>query len=278
MSLDDFIKKYDGQAVDYDKNFGPQCVDLYRQYVKEVLGYPQSPPVVGAKDIWDTYLPEYFKRIENTPTGIPEKGDIIIFGTGLGKYGHVAIYIEGTLTKFTSFDQNYPLGSLCHSQGHTYSGVLGWLTPLQKPMDTPNYFKTLLQEAGLDLNNEGQFRSFWQKAIDYDQHIKERDERIKSLADNVESLATQVGALTESEQKLRNKLSETEELLNQERDKSAKANKEALESKVQVGVLQRQVDALTKELEQHEENNSLYGYSWWRRFFSLFKKKKKVGE
>lgn len=272
MTLDEFIDKYDGKGIDYDGSFGNQCVDLYRQYVKEVLGYPQSPPVVGAKDIWDTYLPEYFKRIENTPTGIPEKGDIVIFGTGLGRFGHVSVFIEGTMTRFKSFDQNYPTGSLCHVQGHTYNAVLGWLTPLQKPMDTPEYFKTLLQEAGLDLNNEGEFRAYWEKAKRYDEDIQNLNERVKSLADNVESLGTDVSALTEGNQKLRNRLAETEEALNQERNKFLEANKESLESKAQVEVLQRQVDALTKELEQHQNNNNLYGYSWWRRFFSLFKK------
>ena len=275
MTLDEFIKKYEGKGVDvdgYPADNKYQCVDLYRQYVKEVLGYPQSPPVVGAKDIWDSYLPEYFKRIENTPTGVPEKGDIVIFGTGLGKYGHVAIFVEGTTSRFTSFDQNYPTGSLCHLQGHTYNAVIGWLTPLQKPMDIPNYLKTLLQEANIDINNEGAFRSFWQKAKDYDQHIKELNERVKSLADNVESLGTQVSALTEDNQKLRNKLSETEEALNTERDKFYQTNKESLESKAQVDVLQRQVDTLTKEIEQHKTNNDIYSYNWWDRLFSLFKR------
>ncbi len=142
---------------------------------------------------------------------------------------------------------------------------------IQPNMDIPNYLKTLLQEAGLDLNNEGQFRSFWEKAKKYDEDIKVLNERVKSLADNVESLGTQVSALTEGEQKLRNKLQETEETLNTERDKFYQANKEALESRAQAETLQRQVDALTKEVEQHEKNNSLYSYSWWRRLFSLFR-------
>jgi hypothetical protein len=30
---------------------------------------------------------------------------------------------------FTSFDQNWPLNSLCHFQNHNYTGVLGWLHP-----------------------------------------------------------------------------------------------------------------------------------------------------
>lgn len=136
MTFDDFIKKYDGQGIDFDGSYGFQCVDLYRQYCKESLGFPQSPPVEGAKDIWNTYLKDKFTATENTPTGIPTKGDIIIWGTGLGKYGHVSVFIDGTASKFNSFDQNYPTGSKCHIQSHTYKGVLGWLTPvIPKPID-----------------------------------------------------------------------------------------------------------------------------------------------
>lgn len=127
MTLQEFVTKYDGKAVDWDKNYGPQCVDLYRQYVHEVLEIPQSPAVPGAKDIWTTYLPQYFERITNTPTGVPEPGDVVIWGTDLGQYGHVSIFLSGGTTRFTSFDQNYPVGSLCHKQTHNYAGVLGWL-------------------------------------------------------------------------------------------------------------------------------------------------------
>jgi hypothetical protein len=56
MTIGEFIKKWNGKVCDFDGKYGSQCVDLYRMYVKEVLGYPQSPPVEGAKDIWNTYL------------------------------------------------------------------------------------------------------------------------------------------------------------------------------------------------------------------------------
>jgi hypothetical protein len=118
MTLDDFIKKYDGKVIDFDKAYGGQCVDLYRFYLKEVLQIPQSPPVNGAKDIWNAYQPEYFDKIANTPEGIPQKGDIIIWGSDFGKYGHVAIYLEGDVNNFISFDQNSPIGTPCHKQKH----------------------------------------------------------------------------------------------------------------------------------------------------------------
>lgn len=124
---DQFFGKYDQKFIDFDGNASFWCVDLYRQFVRESLNLPQSPTVSGAKDIWTTYLTEYFDRIENTKTNCPIKGDIVIWGSGLSVDGHVAICKDGTLMQFTSFDQNWPVGSPCHFVPHNYNGVLGWL-------------------------------------------------------------------------------------------------------------------------------------------------------
>ena len=129
MTFDQFITKYNGKGIDFDGAFGFQCVDLYRQYVQEVVRVPQSPPVPGAKDIWNTYLPRYFTRISNSPLNVPQKGDIVIWGTGYGPWGHVGVFIEGGVWSFRSFDQNDPIGTRCHIQSHSYRGVLGWLRP-----------------------------------------------------------------------------------------------------------------------------------------------------
>ena len=129
MTTDEFVSKYNGKTIDFDGVFGGQCMDLYRQFVKEVLGFPQSPPVTGAYQVWDTYLSQYFDRIDNTPSGIPQKGDILIWGQSVGKYGHIAVYLEGNTSSFKSFDQNWPVGTNCHIQSHNYNGLLGWLTP-----------------------------------------------------------------------------------------------------------------------------------------------------
>ena len=139
MTLKEFIDKYNNKFLDYDGAYGPQCFDLYRQYCQEVLGVPQSPPTgsQGAKAIWTTYLQGYFDRIDNTPTNTPMQGDIIIWGTGIGPYGHVAVCWDSNMLTFHSFDQNFPTGSPCHIQLHSYKGVLGWIR--RKPpvvMDT----------------------------------------------------------------------------------------------------------------------------------------------
>lgn len=127
ITLDTFIKEWTGKPADYDGHYGPQCVDIIRFYLKEVLGKKQLPPTAnrGAKEIWDKYDPDDFQEIHNTPERLPKKGDIMIWG-GRG-YGHIGIFVSGNLKKFVSFDQNYPAGSKCHLQEHDYSGLIGWL-------------------------------------------------------------------------------------------------------------------------------------------------------
>lgn len=144
MNYTEFFNKYNGKPVDFDGYYGNQCMDLYRQYVKEVIECPQSPGVNGAKDVWNTYLPEYFERITNTPTGVPQKGDIVIWGVGVGPYGHIAIFDNGDSNSFKSFDQNWPVGTYCHLQQHNYNNVLGWLR--KKAINVPE----VSQPANID--------------------------------------------------------------------------------------------------------------------------------
>lgn len=134
ITYTNFKKKWLGKAIDYDKAYLAQCVDVYRQYCHE-LGFKQSPSVRGAVNIWDTYLKENFTRITNTPTGVPQQGDVIIWGTKISSYGHIAIFDSGDVNNFYSLDQNWPTDGgkgVLHRQKHTYNGVLGWLRP--KPM------------------------------------------------------------------------------------------------------------------------------------------------
>jgi len=137
MTHKQFVAKYQNKFVDFDGKFGNQCVDLMRQYIKEVMGlnpYTLTPQRY-AKDIWYNFekMPlasKHFLKIKNTPTAVPVEGDLIFwttypFVTGIA--GHVAIYDNGNVNRFVSLDQNYPTGSPCHLQAHSYKGVLGWL-------------------------------------------------------------------------------------------------------------------------------------------------------
>jgi len=121
LSLDEFIAKYDGDYVDVDGMFSSQCKDLFSAYNSEVVGNPNY--VWGnANQLWDNAPSEYY-----TKESIPQKGDAVIFS--IPPYGHVAIYIEGNTSSFTSFDQNFPIGSPCHLQNHSYKNIIGYLRP-----------------------------------------------------------------------------------------------------------------------------------------------------
>lgn len=132
MDYNEFIKTYKGKSFDYDGVSGVQCVDLVKQYLNKVFGI--KPGSWGnAKDYYENYnsnkiLKANFTRIANTADFIPKKGDIAVWGTGLGnKYGHIAIATgEGTTSYFYSYDLNWN-GKTVKKVKHTYKGFLGVL-------------------------------------------------------------------------------------------------------------------------------------------------------
>ena len=147
MTFNEFITKYNGKGLDWDGAYGFQCTDLYRYYCHEVLRVPQSPPVVGAKDIWNTYLKDHFTRIENTPEGVPQAGDVMIWGSQYGPYGHVAVVTSANVNSFTCFSQNDPVGTLCQLRNYkNYRGVLGWLHPNLNMSDQISIEKKVFEE------------------------------------------------------------------------------------------------------------------------------------
>ena len=95
MELDEFINKYIKTKVDFDGAYGEQCVDLFRQYCKDVLNLPHTGAVEGAKDLILKYakLPLEIKYFRVSSYG--ESGDIVVWDSTISnKYGHVAIYIS----------------------------------------------------------------------------------------------------------------------------------------------------------------------------------------
>ena len=94
MKLDEFINKYINTKVDFDGAIGAQCVDLFRQYCKDVLDIPHTGSVDGAKDIYLNYYKmegekKYFYQLPITEI---RTGDVIIWNSNSNnKYGHVAI-------------------------------------------------------------------------------------------------------------------------------------------------------------------------------------------
>lgn len=133
MTFTDFITKWTGRGIDLDDAYGDQCMDLMHQYCAEVLGITDGSVLaaLAAKDVYFNFDyvkgNELFAKVDNTPTGVPVSGDIMFWGTRIGPYGHVAIFIDGNATKFNSFDQNWNGHQYCEVVSHTYTAVLGWL-------------------------------------------------------------------------------------------------------------------------------------------------------
>ena len=193
MNFDEFIKKWLGKKIDFDGYYEGQCVDLYRQYVFEVLNFPQSTSVKGAADIWETASSKYYDLIRNILTAVPKKGDIIIWSKKVGKeFGHVAIFLEGDVKSFTSLDQNWPTLNKVTKTKHNYNNIIGWLHPKDKTMT--NVYK------GLDLTNKESMKvcvDTWKDVTDGKYVKKEdcdkiREEEIKQLKEDFTKKETEI--------------------------------------------------------------------------------------
>jgi hypothetical protein len=144
MTLQGFIEKYNGKAVDFDKAYGAQCVDLVRQYFKDVWNLPKQPEgVVGASDF-------YFKH-ESRPIQLelckcfayngvirPPDGSVVIFGaSGTNKYGHIGICVNTDKYGMDIFEQDGIANAKALAEGRPQKGanigrwdycrLVGWL-------------------------------------------------------------------------------------------------------------------------------------------------------
>ena len=113
MTIDEFILKYDGKKIDFDKAFGAQCVDLFRQYCNDVLNIPHTGPCAttgGAIDLFNDYnkMPSeqyYFNKVAKPK--IFKIGDVCIWNkTATNQYGHVAVCIGSINSFLIVFEQN----------------------------------------------------------------------------------------------------------------------------------------------------------------------------
>jgi len=137
MVLGEFVVKYYGKKVDYDGVFGAQCVDLFRQYAKEVWGLPPLEGLGdgGASLLYTNYekLPltkKYLDRMQCAMKGQPiPPGAVVIFGpTAANKYGHVGICINTEGEKINLLEQDGYKQDGVKIAVWNYDRVLGWLT------------------------------------------------------------------------------------------------------------------------------------------------------
>jgi len=205
-SFDDFIAKWTDRPVDFDGVYPNQCMDLMHEYVYDVLNLTDKAILAApaAKDVYINFAAvgghEHFEQIDNTPTGVPNKGDIVFFGTKVGQYGHVCIFVEGDSKKFTSFDANWPGGSLPHLQSHIYSGCLGWLRPRNPSSTADDALKradafiavctTLDKPVDKDIviADIKRLLELEQKLVERDKELDEKNRRLDILGKQVDAL------------------------------------------------------------------------------------------
>lgn len=110
MNLSIFCMKYHGQKVDFDGVCGAQCVDLFRQYNKDVWGNPRLEGLGengGAKDLWLKYDQMSITKKYLCKVAKPVCGDVVVFGATLtNKFGHVAIFLAQEGNDMLVFEQN----------------------------------------------------------------------------------------------------------------------------------------------------------------------------
>lgn len=280
MTFEEYKTYWTGRkTMDYDGAYGNQCVDNFRFYVRDVLGFPQPPGVKGAVDLSKNYDPKYFQWIPNTPGIVFQKGDIIIFdGTPSNPFGHVGIGDEADikLPTFKSFDINFPsegfkdahgnfIGTgTAHIQTHKWSEkVLGWLRPI--PQTPPVAIKTYTQaewkierderntnwqlyQDQLVTNKEvsGQLaETKRQLETEKDAHTKDI-ERVAVILDVRPDMAEILPAI-ETAITFEDKATKYQELF---QDEQAKRAQDLITWEKRLGDLQRQLNDATKEIER----------------------------
>lgn len=218
MTFTEFISKYNGKYIDTDNAYGGQCMDLMHQYCVEMLGIGDLSVLAApsAKAVFETFSTikghEFFEQIINTPEGVPQEGDIVFWGNA--PYGHVAIFVEGGTNSFKSFDQNYPTGSPCHIQGHTYSSVVGWLRFKQDSQQAEltkvrierdrnwDWFVAVCTVLGVGANVEAAVAEA-KKLVGLDDKLVQKDRQLQEAQTKITDLESQFKDLSDKHETMR---------------------------------------------------------------------------
>lgn len=139
LSVQEFVQKYNGQSVDFDKKYGAQCVDLFNFYNSEVVGAPfiGTPVTGGARDLYEVDSKARAEHYKKLPANSQlQAGDVLVYGAPNGMYvangkanflGHVRMYIGDG--KFV--EQNGKISGKTIVDQDNVNGLLGILRPLR---------------------------------------------------------------------------------------------------------------------------------------------------
>lgn len=127
-----FRRKWRGRRINGYSEDGGQCVDEVRQWMAEGFGWSRAKiyaaiPPGDAKTFFSNASSKYFKKVRNTPRGIPPEGSIAVLDHG--KHGHVMVVKGGynTTTRMYTLDQNWSAYHRVADEAHGYAECIGWL-------------------------------------------------------------------------------------------------------------------------------------------------------
>lgn len=106
MRIRRFFYRYRKWFIDADGRYGYQCVDLIRQYCKEVYGY-KMPAMASAKDASAKHFTKPLRKEIQLWVEDLKMWDIITFApTTKNKYGHIGVVFRNTKDGIQFYDQN----------------------------------------------------------------------------------------------------------------------------------------------------------------------------
>lgn len=109
MTLDEFVKQYEGKKVDYDGYYDAQCVDLVRLYIRLVWSLPQPRNLISAYEAYTRWLRcgDGFNEIGWKSLTKIARGDLVVFPpTVTNPHGHIAIVLDVADDEVLCFEQN----------------------------------------------------------------------------------------------------------------------------------------------------------------------------
>lgn len=128
MTAEEFYKRYNGKAIDTDGGYGVQCVDLFKQFTKDMWGIYNYTTTNGwASGLWKYRKDKpYYEKFIEVSLKDAQNGDWIIWDNGSKSCpdSHVAMYYNGSF--FGQNQNGKHAGSLAK---YSTQGVLGVLRP-----------------------------------------------------------------------------------------------------------------------------------------------------
>lgn len=135
MTLDEFVKKFEGKKVYYDGYYGAKCVELVRLYIHLVWDLIQPKNTIYAYEAYTHWLrcSDGFNEIGWKSLTKIARGDIVVFPpTGTNLDGHIAIVLDVTDDEVLCFEQSSLAQKGAEQKRRPLDTVFGCLTLNEK--------------------------------------------------------------------------------------------------------------------------------------------------